>query len=80
MREDPLVMPIQILVERASEFDGKADGRVQYYSKTGEPFFSMTNSIDDLKTPTEVFTEELYCDLISITSREEAHSFLTQRC
>ena len=45
MREDPLVMPIQILVERASEFDGKADGRVQYYSKTGEPFFSMTNSI-----------------------------------
>ena len=78
MREDPLVMPIQILVERASEFDGKADGRVQYYSKTGEPFFSMTNSIDDPKTPTEVFTEELYCDLISITSREEAHSFLTQ--
>jgi len=30
------------------------------------------------KTPTEVFSEELYCDLISITSREEAHSFLTQ--
>ena len=78
MREDPLVMPIQILVERASKFDGKADGRVQYYSKTGEPFFSMTNNIDNPKAPTEVFTEELYCDLISITSREEAHSFLTQ--
>lgn len=73
-----LVMPVKIFVMQSNYFDGKEAAYNQFYGKNGEPFFPMTDYIADSKGPKVDFNEELYCELISVSTKEEARQFIEQ--
>lgn len=78
MGKRTLVMPFKIFVMRANTFDGKAAERKQFYGKNGEPYFSMTDYTDDGKGSKVEFSEELYCELMSIRDKADARHFIEQ--
>ena len=70
------VIPFSVMIARSTPFSDAANQMGGHYSKGGDPFFRTTGSPNMNRASFLELTEDIYCELISITDVKDAQMFL----